>query len=334
MRSKKIAIVTDAWHPQINGVVTTLTQTINHLKLFGFDVKVITPLMYSHIPCPTYPEISLSLVSPRKIKKVLTSFCPDAIHIATEGPLGWSARRACMSMKRFFTTSYHTKFPEYVRVRAPIPLKVSYALLRRFHNSAHRTLVSTDQLQDDLLSRGFTRTALWSRGVDTDLFKPTEERVFEGDDPVFTYVGRVACEKNIESFLKLDLPGSKCVVGHGPAYANLKDRYPEVLFTGYKKGKDLVSYVASSNVLVFPSLTDTFGLVQIEALACGVPVAAYPVPGPLSIIKNGVNGWVDDDLGQAAIRCLDVKPDECRKSAMAYSWENSTRQFLNNLFFH
>lgn len=334
MHTKKIAIVTDAWHPQINGVVTTLSQTVSHLKKLGFKVKTITPRQFKTVPCPTYPEISLSLAGPKKIKKKLKKLAPDAIHIATEGPLGWAARRACLSMKIPFTTSYHTRFPEYVRMRFPVPLALSYSVIRKFHNSAERVFVATSQLKKELDRRGFRQVCLWSRGVDTDLFKPRKERLLDDVRPVFTYVGRVSPEKNIEAFLKLDLPGKKCIIGDGPSLQELRQKYPDTIFTGYKKGEELARLVASSTVFVFPSHTDTFGVVQLEAMACGLPVAAFPVDGPKAVIRNGVNGWMDQDLQTAALKCLELSPENCRRFAMDFSWEKCTNQFLDNLVFH
>lgn len=331
MATKRILIVTDAWHPQINGVVTTLTKTRQTLEEMGYKVKVVSPDSYKTIPCPSYPEISLSLVTPQTIRKEIISYKPHAIHIATEGPLGWLARSACIKYKFQFTTSYHTRFPEYLRMRFPIPENLSYRVVRRFHNKAAKTLVATDVLIDELEKRSFNNTALWSRGVDTKLFKPGDKSFIDAPRPISLYVGRVAVEKNLPAFLELDIPGTKYVVGDGPAYETLKAKYPEVVFTGYKKGKELADYVAASDVFVFPSLTDTFGVVLLEAMACGVPVAAFPVTGPISVVKNGYNGVLDNDLKQATLNALKIDPAQCRSFAEQYSWQRSTEQFVKHL---
>ena len=331
---KKIAIVTDAWHPQINGVVTTLGRTRDHLESVGYQVKVIYPQLFKTIPCPTYPEISLALAGTRSLRRQLQKFKPHCIHIATEGPLGWAARSACNKAGFSFSTSYHTRFPEYVRMRWPVPLALSYKVVRRFHNSAGRTMVATTALKEELIQRGFKNIVLWSRGVDADLFKPQQKKLNGSGDPRFIYVGRVAVEKNIETFLKLDLPGKKIVVGDGPARTDLSSRYPEVTFTGYKTGIELATLVASADVFVFPSLTDTFGVVLLEAMASGVPVAAFPVTGPIETVVNGVNGYLDDDLRRAAIKALEIPSESCRDFAMNYSWESCSNQFLGNLIIH
>ncbi|MEE4242349.1 MAG: glycosyltransferase family 1 protein [Desulfopila sp.] len=331
---KKIVIVTDAWHPQINGVVTTLGKTITCLEKFGYCVETITPQLFRSFPCPTYPEISLSLAGTKRLREQLLSFKPHCVHIATEGPLGWAARSICRSSGFAFSTSYHTRFPEYVRMRWPVPLSLSYRVLRCFHNAAAKTMVATSKLKAELEDRGFSNMVLWSRGVDLDLFKPEKKRKDGTADPVFLYVGRVAIEKNITAFLELDLPGTKMVVGDGPARHQLADNYPAVTFTGYKKGAELAALYAAADVLVFPSLTDTFGVVLLEAMASGVPVAAYPVTGPLETVVNGENGYLDNDLRSAAIRALGVPGESCRKSAMRYTWEACSKQFLNNLSFN
>ncbi len=329
---KKIAIVTDAWHPQINGVVTTLTRTINHLQGFGYQVLTITPEWFTSIPCPSYNEISLALTGPRSLERTLSGYGPNSIHIATEGPLGWAARSVCKKHKFSFSTSYHTRFPEYVKLRWPIPLKFSYKIVRSFHQAADKTMVATKSLMNELQGRGFNNLVHWSRGVDTDLFKPPENKQ-RNEPPVFIYLGRVAVEKNIEAFLSLDLPGKKRVIGDGPARGMLSRKYPDTDFAGYKTGQDLVDLLRRGDVMVFPSLTDTFGVVMLEAMATGLPVAAFPVTGPSEIVKNGINGYLDNDLQQAAIRALDVKPATCRDFAMNYTWESCSRQFLSNLNF-
>ncbi|HHD63490.1 MAG TPA: glycosyltransferase family 1 protein [Desulfobulbaceae bacterium] len=325
-----ILIVTDAWHPQVNGVVTTLTKTSEVLEDWGYKVKVISPDDFRTIPCPTYPEIRLSCVTPGKIRALLLRTNPDAVHIVTEGPLGWTARSACLKENIPFTTSYHTRFPEYIRLRLPVPLSWSYAVVRRFHHAAAGTMAAPTII-DELNRRGFRHLVPWSRGVDTGLFRPYQEDCYNGPRPVFLYTGRVAVEKNLTSFLDLDLPGSKVVIGDGPDRQSLSKRYPEVLFTGAKKGEDLARHMASADVFVFPSLTDTFGVVMLEAMACGLPVAAYPVTGPNYLIKNGVNGFIDSDLQKAALQALKIGPSQCRLFARKYSWQGSTDQFVNNL---
>lgn len=328
---KKIAIVTDAWHPQINGVVTTLTRTVGQLQDFGYQVKTITPEWFKSIPCPSYNEISLALAGPRSVEKELLAFAPDCVHIATEGPLGWAARSVCRKRRFLFSSSYHTRFPEYVRMRWPIPLAVSYKIIKRFHHAAGRTMVATKTLMEELKARGFENLVHWSRGVDTELFRPSAKKENNPKRPIFIYVGRVAVEKNIEAFLGLDLPGCKYVVGDGPAKEELSKKYHDVEFTGYKTGEELVSLLAAADVFVFPSLTDTFGVVLLEAMAAGVPVAAYPVTGPMETVVDGVNGYLDKDLGRAALMALDISSVACREYAMKRTWESCSRQFLDNL---
>ena len=324
----KICIVTDAWHPQINGVVTTLSRTADTLRSWGHEVLVITPERFATLPCPTYPEIRLSLVSPASIQKMFHDFQPDAVHIATEGPLGWCARSACKRLRLDFTTSYHTRFPEYLRMRAPVPMKMSYSLMRGFHGAARRTMAAPTIL-NELQARDFDHLVPWSRGVDTSLFRPRQRK--NSNKPVFLYMGRVAVEKNLPAFLDLDLPGEKRVIGGGPALAAMRARYPEVQFTGPKQGEELACALAEADVFVFPSLTDTFGVVLLEALASGVPVAAYPVTGPKYIVREGVNGCLDTDLRSAALRALTVSREGCRSFASEYSWDTCTSQFLENL---
>lgn len=327
----RIAIVTDAWHPQINGVVTTLTQTAGKLEKAGHQVKIIHPQLFRSIPCPTYPEIRLALAGQAQVYKELAEFSPHAIHIATEGPLGWQARAICKKRKFPFTTSYHTRFPEYIRMRMPMPLTVSYSVVRSFHKPAARVMVATSALRQELETRRFQNTVHWSRGVDTDLFRPRSSNIVGLKGPVFVYVGRVAVEKNIEALLQLDLPGTKVIVGDGPARKELERSYPEVHFVGYRTGTELANYIAAANLMVFPSLTDTFGVVMLEAMACGVPVAAYPVTGPINVVRNGVNGWLDADLGTAARKALLISPESCRNTALQYSWDACSRQFFDNL---
>lgn len=328
----KIAMVTDAWLPQTNGVVRTLSITIDELEKVGHEVELITPLGLPTIPCPTYPEIRLSLFASRRVKRRLDEANPDAVHIATEGPLGIAARRWCIRRGRKFTTSYHTQFPEYVRARLPIPLKVSYGFMRWFHGKAARTLVATTSMSKTLTARGFSNLAVWSRGVDTELFRPRSAGPLAAlPRPLWLYFGRVAIEKGVEDFLRLDLPGTKVVVGDGPAAGQLQRSYPDAVFTGYKFGEELARHVADANVFVFPSRTDTFGLVLIEAMACGVPVAAYPVTGPIDVVVNGVTGVLSEDLRAAALAALDLDRAACRRHALGFTWSAATRQFTDTL---
>jgi len=327
----KIALVTDAWLPQTNGVVRTLTVTAETLAQLGHDVFPVTPLEFRTIPCPTYPEIRLSLFAAKRVRQRLDALDPDAVHIATEGPLGLAARRWCLRRGRAFTTSYHTQFPEYVRARFPIPLGISYAFLRWFHGKAAHTLVATPSLRASLEARGFRNLAYWSRGVDTDLFRPRDEPCPDLPRPIWLYFGRVSVEKGIEDFLALDLPGTKLVVGDGPAAGALQSRYPDAVFTGYRFGEELARHVACADVFVFPSRTDTFGLVLIEAMACGVPVAAYPVTGPIDVIANGVTGVLSEDLRAAALAALKLDRGACREHALRYTWEAATHQFIATL---
>ena len=327
----KIAIVTDAWRPQTNGVVKTLSTTADGLRSLGHDVRVIEPNQFKTFPCPTYPEIRLAWLPYRRVSQLLDGFAPDAVHIATEGTIGAAARKWCLRRRFPFTTSYHTQFPEYVRARVPIPLAVSYAHLRHFHSAAARTMVATPAMQRLLESRGFCNIVRWTRGVDVSLFKPRDKRFLDLPRPIAMYVGRVAVEKNIEAFLQLDLPGTSVIVGDGPARAQLETKYPGVKFVGYKFGEELAKHVAAADVFVFPSRTDTFGLVMLEAMACGVPVAAYPVTGPIDVVTPGVTGALDEDLRAAVSAALKVDPHQCRAYALANTWETATRQFLSHL---
>jgi len=326
----RILVATDAWYPQVNGVVRTYERLAQELPKLGAEVSFLVPSLYRTLPCPTYPEIRLALVGPRTIARHIDEMRPDFIHIATEGPIGLLTRRYCRKMKRPFTTSYHTRFPEYVSARLPIPESWGYSFQRRFHNGAAAIFVAAPSVEDDLKARGFERMMRWTRGVDVDLFRPRNVRLF-GEQPVFLYVGRVAVEKNIKAFLDLDLPGRKVVVGSGPQTAELKRRYPDVLFTGPKEGEELAEAYASADVFVFPSLTDTFGLVLLEALACGVPVAAYPVHGPKDVLTDPDAGVVDTDLQAAALKALTLDREAARAHALNYSWENSAREFVDNV---
>ena len=325
-----IAIVTDAWFPQVNGVVRTLSRTKNLLEERGHRVEVISPDGYRSIPCPTYPEIRLALFAARSVKKRLTALKPDAVHIATEGPLGLAARRWCRRNRLPFTTSYHTRFPEYVRLRLPIPLAWSYAFLRWFHGPAHRMLVATQSMENELVERGFKNIGRWSRGVDLELFRPDTQRIAPAE-PVLLYVGRVAPEKNIEAFLSAKVPGLKRVIGGGPQLAELQATYPDVEFVGYLHGEELAAAMRDADCFVFPSLTDTFGLVVLEAMASGVPVAAFPAPGPIDLVQNGHNGFLSDELEVAIREALTVDRSACRAFAETFSWARCTDQFASQL---
>jgi 1,2-diacylglycerol 3-alpha-glucosyltransferase/glucuronosyltransferase len=327
----KIALVTDAWLPQTNGVVRTLSITAEQLRLAGHTVETLEPGLFRTVPCPTYPEIRLALWPGRELSRRLRALDPDAVHIATEGPLGLAARRWCLHHSLRFTTSYHTQFPEYVRARVPLPISWTYAHLRRFHGAAAHTLVATPSMMRQLESRGFSNLALWSRGVDTDVFQPRGKQFIDLPRPIWLYFGRLAVEKGIEDFLALDLPGSKLVVGDGPATAELKRRYGQAHYAGYRYGVELAQYVSSADVFVFPSRTDTFGLVLLEAMACGIPVAAYPVTGPRDVVVDGVTGALDVDLKSAALRALGISADACRSHALRYTWQAATQQFVHYL---
>jgi glycosyltransferase involved in cell wall biosynthesis len=324
-------IVTDAWFPQTNGVVRTLSQTAACLGRFGHDVKVLTPRDFRSVACPTYPEIRLSLFPYGQIKRGIVAFAPDALHIATEGPLGLAARRFCVKYGVCFTTSYHTQFPQYIRARFPIPLRASYWAMRYFHRAAAHCMVSTASLQTELCAQGFANLKTWQRGVDVELFKPRAKSFLDLPRPIAAYVGRVAVEKNIDAFLSMAWSGSKIVIGDGPERARLERQYRRAVFTGYKFGEDLARHLAAADVMVFPSRTDTFGLVNLEAMACGVPVAAYPVTGPIDVIEDGVTGALDVDLSRAAQRGLTIDPAACRARALKSGWDVSSREFENNL---
>ena len=337
----RVIIVTDAWHPQINGVVRTLTRVRDELSAMGHEIEVIHPGLFPNIPCPTYPEIRLALAPARRLRKLLNSALggpdrtpgepPRAIHIATEGPLGFAARRYCRKRDLPFTTSFHTRFPEYVQARIGVPPSWLYAVLRWFHRPSEGVLVATKTIENVLDRHGFINIKPWSRGVDTELFRPYDEPLFDLPRPIFVHVGRVAVEKNIGAFLDLDLPGSKVVVGDGPKLSELRRAHPDVLFTGAKTGVELARHYAAGDVFVFPSRTDTFGLVMLEALACGLPVAAFPVPGPLDVIDGIGVGVLDEDLAAAATRALEIPRQRCLDYALGFSWRRCAEQFLENL---
>jgi glycosyltransferase involved in cell wall biosynthesis len=327
----RILIVSDAWAPQINGVVVTLRNTIRELARMGHEIATLTPERFRTIPCPTYPEIRLSLFPGRRVADCIEAFAPNALHIATEGPLGLAARRHCLRTERAFTTAYHTQFPEYIHARTRLPVAFCYRWMRWFHAPAKAMMVATPDIRRRLSDRGFDNLAMWSRGVDTDLFRPGIRTSAEVKRPIFLYAGRVAVEKNIEAFLSLDLPGTQWVVGDGPARAELQRRFPKAVFFGMKTGDDLAWHYAQADAFVFPSRTDTFGLVMLEAMACGTPVAAYPVTGPIDVVRPGMSGVLDDDLRRAAVAALALPRDGVRAHALESSWRRSTAQFVANL---
>lgn len=331
----RIVIVSDAAPPQVNGVVRTLGELRRSLSHMGHEVHSITPDLFRTVPLPSYKEIRLALFPGRKIARLIEAANPHAIHIATEGPLGLAARNYCVKRGLPFSTSFHTRFGEYLHARIGFPLSWSYAFLRWFHNRASSIMVATSSLQTELEERGFGKPLIWSRGVDTDLFHPRP--ALQGEHylglarPVWLYVGRVAVEKNIEAFLDLNLPGSKMVVGEGPRLGHLRKHYPDAHFAGPLFGEELARSYAAADCFVFPSKTDTFGLVLIEALASGTPVAAYPVQGPLDVIGAAPVGTLDGDLGIACQKAVSVAPEACRDFALGFSWEACARQFLANL---
>jgi glycosyltransferase involved in cell wall biosynthesis len=327
----RILIVTDAWHPQVNGVVRTLERVAEEVRLLGHNVLFLTPDLFRTIPMPTYPEIRLAITPPGAVAEKIEAFGPDHLHIATEGPLGQAARRASINRGWSFTTSYHTRFPEYLRARFPVPESWSYWWLRRFHNAGRGTLVATKSLAVELKVKGFEKVRPWTRGVDSETFRPRKKRDLNFPKPIFLYVGRVAVEKNIEAFLSLDLPGTKVVVGDGPARKSLEEKFPKAKFLGEKTGEDLAKAYSSADVFVFPSLTDTFGIVILEALASGVPVAAYPVTGPLDVLKGTKAGALDKDLGKAAMKALKLKRTDARELALKHSWASCAKIFLREM---
>jgi len=327
----KIAVVTDAWTPQTNGVVTTLSRTRECLTKMGHDVVYVTPQSFKTIPLPTYPDIRISLFPGRKVYKTLDEFEPDAVHIATEGTLGAAARRYCLKRSIKFTTAYHTQFPYYVRLRVPIPISFSYAVLRQFHAKSERIMVPTESQRQELLKWGFKNVVIWSRGVDTELFKPRTKSFIKDERPITLYAGRVAVEKNLDAFLSLDIPGTKYIVGDGPDREALSKKYPDAKFVGFKFGEELASYMAAADTFVFPSRTDTFGIVMLDAMACGVPVAAYPVTGPVDVVQHGVTGVLDDDLGKAVQQAQALSPQNAREYAEKHSWMAATEQFYSHL---
>ena len=339
----KIVLATDAWHPQVNGVVRSLSMTVEQMRRLGHDVDVIEPGLFRTLPCPTYPEIRLALGCGRAVSRMLDEIRPDRIHVSTEGPIGWAVRSWCLKHGRHFTTAFHTRFPDYVSIRTGIPAEWIWKVMRRFHGAAERTFTATATLADELHGHGLTHTHHWPRGVDLKQFNPSvapHPAFADLPRPILLNVGRVAVEKNIEAFLNLDMPGSKVVVGDGPALERLRAQYPSVLFLGSKHGAELAAAYAAADVFVFPSRTDTFGLVNIEALACGLPVAAFPVAGPLDILgsdNKGVHGGsrpigaLDEDLAKAVALALRASRKAAAREALYYSWEACTERFVGGL---
>lgn len=333
----RILLATDAWVPQINGVVRALSTTVRELEALGHRVEVIGPDRFRTVPAPSYPEVRLAVAPGRALARMVEDFAPEAVHIPVEGPIGLAARRLCLKRGWPFTTSFHTRFGDYFARKFRISADIPFALQRWFHNAGSGFMVQTDTLERELRGRGFRNIRRWGRAVDTGLFRPFDgdpgfDRDFLGlPRPVFLNVGRVSAEKNLEDFLRLELPGSKVVVGDGPQLADYRARYPGVHFLGYRTGDDLARHFAAADVFVFPSRFETFGLVALESLACGTPVAAYPVPGPLDVIGDRPVGALDEDLRAAALRCLEIDRTACRAFAEGFSWRRCTEEFVANL---
>jgi hypothetical protein len=327
----KVMIVTDAWQPQVNGVVRTITTTKREMEAMGHEVELLTPLEFRTLPCPTYPDIRLSMLPGKGVAKRIRDYAPHALHIATEGPLGLAARRFAIRHGLPFTTAYHTRFPEYVQARFAIPLSWTYRFLHWFHGPARAVMAPTHKVKSDLEEFGFDNVVLWSRGVDLDVFRLQEVNKLNTEPPIFLYVGRVAVEKNIEAFLQLDLPGSKWVAGDGPAMAALRAKYPDVHYLGVLDQHELAKVYASADVFVFPSKTDTFGLVLLEAMACGLPVAAYPVTGPIDVLGDSTAGVMHEDLREACLAALKIDRKTARAHAEKFSWRAATEQFVSHL---
>jgi glycosyltransferase involved in cell wall biosynthesis len=334
----RILVATDAWHPQVNGVVRSLTMMAQAASTFGVEVSFLTPLSFRTVAMPSYPDLRLALPQRAKIERLIAEARPDNIHIATEGPIGISVRRYCRKHGLPFTSSFHTRFPEYISARLPIPESWIWAALRWFHGASHAIMAATPALASELRGRGFRNVVLWPRGVDTGQFHPraADRELDFGCDlglprPVFLSVGRVAVEKNLEAFLDLDLPGSKVIVGDGPARAALAQKYPQAVFLGARQGEQLAQAYAAADVFVFPSKTDTFGLVLLEALASGLPVAAFPVTGPRDVIGTAPVGALNDDLRMACLSALAISPQACLAFAAGHTWEASARAFVENV---
>jgi glycosyltransferase involved in cell wall biosynthesis len=326
----RILVATDAWHPQVNGVVRSLTMMADAAKSFGVEISFLTPQSFRTFALPSYPDLRLALPYRAKIARLIAEARPDSIHIATEGPIGLLVRRYCRKRRLPFTTSFHTRFPEYISARLPVPESWIWRALRRFHGGSYAVMAATPALAAELRQRGFRNVVLWPRGVDATLFYPREADLGL-PRPVFLCVGRVAVEKNLEAFLDLDLPGTKLIVGDGPARAALARKYPQAVFLGARQGEELAQAYAAADVFVFPSKTDTFGLVLLEALASGLPVAAFPVTGPRDVIGNAPVGALNDDLRAACLAAVQISPQACLEFAAGHTWEASARAFVDNI---
>ncbi len=330
----RILIATDAWYPQVNGVVRTLDTVAGELRKMGEEVRVISTEGRRTLGMPSYPEIRLAYLSQGDITRTIRAFAPNYIHIATEGPIGYAMRWWCLRRKVPFTTGFHTRFPEYLAARIPLPgvERMAYALLKQFHKQSRAVLAPTKTMARDLTERGFANVRTWTRGVDHDLFRRRTDGVpRHGPGPVMIYAGRVAIEKGLEDFLRLDLPGTKVVIGDGPSRQYLEAKYPETVFTGYKFKDDLTRHMSAGDVFVFPSKTDTFGLVMAEAMACGLPVAAFPVTGPIDVVEHGVSGWLDEDLSVAIKNALGLSSQDAQECARQFSWPQTARQLRSYL---
>ena len=327
----RILLATDAWRPQVNGVVRTLENMTQAGMAQGASFDFVTPDAFPTFPLPTYAEIPLAIPNRREIARRIDASGADHVHIVTEGPIGWAARNYCLERGQMFTTGYHTRFPEYLRARTMIPEDWTYGLLRRFHAPSAAVMAPTPSIRDELVRRGFAAVRVWTRGVDHALFRPRPGNAFGLPRPIFLYVGRIAVEKNLEALLSLDLPGSTVLVGDGPARGRLARRYRRAHFLGHRFGEALAQAYASADVFVFPSRTDTFGIVLLEALASGLPVAAFPAPGPLDVIGDSGAGVLSEDLAQGCLAALDISRDTARARALEFSWAESARQFLGHI---
>ncbi|MDO9412275.1 MAG: glycosyltransferase family 1 protein [Pseudolabrys sp.] len=331
----KILVATDAWHPQVNGVVRTLSHVAQEAQALGTDVEFLSPAEFSTLPMPGYPEIRLALTGPGDIERRLDQARAECVHIATEGPIGHAVRRVCIKRGMPFTTSFHTRFPDYLAERLPLPERwtseLTWSWLRRFHGLSAAVLAATPTLQQELIGRGFSNVRLWSRGVDATMFRPARRKELDLPRPIFLTVGRVAVEKNLEEFLKLDLPGTKLIVGDGPAREQLSKAYPDAVFLGAKRGDELADIYASADVFVFPSRTDTYGLVLLEALASGVPVAAFPAAAPHDVIGDARVGCLNEDLRRACLDALELDRGACRAFAERLTWQACARTFVEHV---
>ncbi len=329
----RIAIVTDAWFPQVNGVVRTLNAVADELAKIGHEVKVVSPEGRRFMPMPLYPEIPLAFATSRSLGRELTAIAPDAIYIATEGPMGWAARNWCARRNIPFSSGFHTRFADYLALRLPLPglAALSWSILRKFHGPSRNVLVPTRSVAHDLEARGFVNVKTWTRGVDHTLFRPYERNALDLPRPILLYVGRMAPEKNIEAFLSLDLPGTKLMIGDGPQRPELERRFPGAVFFGYRFGEELARMIASADVFVFPSLTDTFGLVMLEAMACGTPIAAFDVPSPIDVVEEGVTGALDKHLKLAVLRALELDRDKVHWASREFTWERTAQIFVESL---